>query len=76
MFPRGCVFLHNDEAMQRLPGQRSGVALGRLLRLDQQNAGELRDWLKRDGCARLSGAQVGPLSTVDDTHLDVVNPGI
>lgn len=72
-----CVFLENlsqhDEAMQRLSVQHAFVKLGRLLGAEQQDAGEGRDWLEWDGegAVGLSRTQVGPLSTVDHTHLDL-----
>ncbi len=58
--------------MQRLSTQHASVVLGRLLGTEQQDAGEGRDWLERDreGAAWLSSTEVGPLSTVDRTHLD------
>lgn len=67
--------LQHDEAMQRLTTQHAPVVQGRLLGPEHQDGGEGCDWLKGDweGGAWLSGTEVGPLSTVDCTHLDVVN---
>lgn len=68
------MFSQHDETMQRLSVQHAFVNLGQPLGAEQQDAGEGRDRLERDGAgaARLSRrAQVGPLGTVDHTHLDL-----
>lgn len=59
--------------MQRLSTQHAAVVQGRLLGAEQKDAGECRDWLERgwQGAARLGGTEVGPLSTVHRTHLDL-----
>ena len=69
----GNFFLHHDEAMQRLTTQHASVVPGCLLGAEEQDTGKGRDWLERDGVAWLSGAQVGPLSTVDGAHLNIAN---
>lgn len=62
--------------MQRLATQHSSVLLGRLLGAEQQDAWEGCDWLEGDVPAGLSGAEVGPIATVDHTHLNIVDLGI
>lgn len=70
--------LQHDEAMQLLTTQHASVVQGRLLWSEHQDGGEGCDWLEQDreGSTCLSSTKVGPLPTVDCTHLDVTSLGV